>query len=135
MADNKTKRSILFRAKSNIDGEWYYGQLGNVGQNGPVALIRQPGNVPFYNVDLTTLTQYTDIKDKNGREIYEGDIIKHPEYGELKVQYLDGAFTVYRVLESIPFALIGTGLFWDQVEVVGTMFDNCANCSWSFDEK
>ncbi|EPR12378.1 YopX family protein [Ruminiclostridium papyrosolvens] len=70
-------REIKFRGKRIDNGEWVYGYL--VKQFG-VFKIYDDSSEDFGNwiheVDPETVGQYTGLHDKNGREIYEGDILR-----------------------------------------------------------
>lgn len=142
-------REIKFRAKRIYSGEWVYGQLviphierTRILPDGTIKTIGPQKDAAIYNdlidprepwktVDPDTVGQFTGLTDRNGEEIYEGDIViiywfEDYEDTSLKgiVTWRDCAMKIliqgeekeyYNSLVADPFTTY---------EVIGNIFDN-----------
>lgn len=91
-------REILFRGK-NYDGEWIEGYYVHQGKSHEI-YYKDYQEFPSRFVTPETVGQYTGLTDKNGKKIFEGDIIKAtdsvPEYNLMVVRNEDfGCFNDY----------------------------------------
>ena len=135
-------REILFRAKDNgvLNGIWQHGSLDISNPDAPeINRIDRYNNKMRIPVLIETVGQYTGLTDKNGKKIFEGDILES-RASEIKedwkiwqVGFEDGCFAFDSVRKSIKsrrkFKHEQNLLCVDEIElygleVIGNIHDN-----------
>lgn len=86
-------RTIKFRGKRLDNQQWVYGGISIFEGEATIYDENDMTNTP-YEVDINTVGQFTEMKNENDEEIYEGDIVKVGGLIEI-VRYIDGILCCY----------------------------------------
>lgn len=124
-------REIKFRAKRQDRDEWVYGDLTHVQKICKPEEVERTGKrsmpavrVGNYDVDESTIGQYTGVRDANGNTIFEGDILGADLGGNnytYPVVFSDGAFCI-AVKGDIKMPLYNLHL--GEFTIVGNIYES-----------
>ena len=97
-----TNREIKFRAWDRLNNKWVYWYV----------ILKAGDEMPMNEVDFEFRGQYTGLKDKKGKEIYFGDILKAHFPGNFVIE--EGNYKLLNTLEKKLYS----------VEVIGNIYEN-----------
>ena len=111
-------REIKFRGKQSFDNKWIHGSL--LKDKEKYYITNDYGDT-FYAVIPQIIGQYTGLKDKNDKEIYEGDIF---HLGEPNITYTIVYFdTAFRGKQNGASSYVGLYGWKDCIEVIGNIYE------------
>lgn len=132
-------REILFRGKRLDNGEWVKGFItSSCDCAGRLYFIEQPALDlddcnHSYEVDFTTIGQYTGLNDKDGTKIFEGDIVEFTDFNGDTTPYevfYDGNNGKFAIAENgnrnfdDGFELFERNEYFKWFTVIGNIYDN-----------
>lgn len=126
----KMNDRYLFKAKRIDNGEWVIGNLIFSVYHKNDACVGQYGNeVGMHEVDSSTICQCTGLKDKNGKLIWENDIVRDKHGNFYKVFWQNNYYQFSWICVKSDVFLIGAEWsLWSfksfEIEVIGNIFDN-----------
>ncbi len=125
------KRIFKFRGKDVFTDTWKYGDLVH-NQKVTITGLESRTMVGGYEVKEETVSQYTGINDCDGKEIYEGDILRYIDDNKVKKKYdrvvvfYDGSYFLRNIKTGMDTLLL---IFCIDKElskwkIIGNIFDN-----------
>lgn len=120
-------REILFRGKIlySASGLWIIGDLRQCPSG--ARSIKANNMFPFVEVDPNTVGQFTGLTDKNGRKIFEGDIVRLDIAGIIfnaVCKFHSGSFgLVWHYMGAERWQAF-TSICHVEYEVIGNVYDN-----------
>lgn len=106
------------RMKYVLQLEWHTDHSGKL-----IAIHTYPLGIYMNNhpnskrIDDLILIQYTGLKDKNGKEIHEGDIVEN-QYDDYVIKFIDGEFAMISKLRRLPMINV------NKSKIIGNIYEN-----------
>ena len=122
-------REIKFRGKDIETGEWRYGCFVRYSEHSSYIFGDYVDKNEVLEVLTDTVGQFTGLLDKNGKEIYEGDIVAawsqgYRATGDVR-QRIDGLWILYPSYQSVTmWGLCPNSKGETSVEIIGNIHDN-----------
>lgn len=127
------KRIVKFRGKEIESDEWVYGSLTTYPNGRCEIVVFDNGEILEYEVDADSVGQFTSVHDKNGKEIYEGDVVEFVDFTYIpfdgiirvgNVVYSRGAFEIRTKNGKMTHLLWGAfDDCWNTLEVIDNIHD------------
>lgn len=134
-------REILFKAKRKnwrelskdewwVEGSYhhqtdYYGESCDKNYIIDGTTTDMEGYGEHYEIDPETLCQYIYMNDKNGKRIWENDIVKHEVSDTIgTVKWYQEDYVGWCVDDIVIDEQQFTDEMWNECEVIGNIFDN-----------
>lgn len=121
-------REIKFRAKSLETGEFIIGCLVKLDYHNSVDYVEATQiilpNGHSYECEPETVGEFTGLHDRNGKEIYEGDVVKVPngDFGEVK--YNDNMFKIMNCRSNGKVWFSSYDYWSGGCEILGNIYEN-----------
>ena len=139
-------REILFRGKRLDNGEWIEVDAITQSDGRVFAIVgwdyaanKTPCNFYALEVDPATIRQFTGMTDKNGKKIFEGDVVRFEDYCCVEkitaiamgfVVFYDAEFCIEQIsgidrgwMNSF-YGPDGKEFLWNELEIIGNIHDN-----------
>lgn len=114
-------KEYLFTAKRLDNGQWVEGWYDGCYGNATINYLKSNGIA--YNVVVIpeTVRQFTGLTDKNGKRIFEGDIIRAYKHNE--IMFVETITLIQNVYHFGSFNFIEFQNIFRNIEVIGNIFD------------
>ena len=130
-------REILFRGKSAKDGEWFTGQLlrfkSPVSEKELNVIVEEcewDDSDEWFDIGRRakvvpeTVGQFTGFTDKNGKRIFEGDIIRKTNKGRYPEIFTANIYTNFPAKEEVHYGPCERFTESCEYEIIGNIHDN-----------